>query len=322
MIDFIKSLIADNWTQIGTLFSVCVGGFITYISTVRIEARKIKIKQRYETIKDTIIPCSICLKETLKKLDSLQKRISYMDIDLYDIDKELVFLKEPFEFLNDDRIYFFPSRLKYALNSYEDKVNNFFDTLNTECSMYLSEYNSYISYKLINWEYNDSNIDNISIGYDGRISSKVKFVVLRRDFNTLLSKISHVRFNYEDYCNGPFEKYYSIFLGEDIKSEIVDMYQTKVIGSDTLEDRVKRYEDRPKSLSFVDYFDDSKKKEASLFLSSKLIRFLNDSTSNEEDEFYTKIKNRLTSFRNFESLNDSLNTTIKTFDSYIKSHLG
>ena len=64
--DFIKSLIENSWAQTGTLISVCVSGFITYISTVRIESIKVKIKQMYETIRDIIIPCSICLKETLE----------------------------------------------------------------------------------------------------------------------------------------------------------------------------------------------------------------------------------------------------------------
>lgn len=320
--DFIKSLIENSWEQIGTLISVCVGGFITYISTVRIESRKVKIKQRYETIRDIIIPCSIYLKGTSDKLGSLQKRICYIDINHYDLDEELAFLKEPLEFLNGDRIYFLPSKLKYALDEYKHKVNSFFDTLNSECSMYLSEYNGYISDKIVDWEYNDSNIDNILVGYARKIDSKVKLIILKKDFDTLSSDISHVRFNDKDYCNGLFERSYSVFLGDDIKSEIVDMYQTKVIGSDTLENRVKRYEDRPKSLSFVDYFDDSKKKEASLFLSSKLIRFLNDSTLNEEDEFYSKIKNSLTSREKLDSLAGSLTETIKSFDSYIEKHIG
>ncbi len=47
------------------------------------------------------------------------------------------------------------------------------------------------------------------------------------------------------------------------------MYLTKALSSDTFEDRVKRYEDRPKSLSFVDCCDDSEKKEASLYFLSK-----------------------------------------------------
>ena len=89
------------------------------------------------------------------------------------------------------------------------------------------------------------------VGYAGKIDSKVKLIILKKDFDTLSSDISHVRFNDKDYYNGLFERSYSVFLGDDTKAKITDMYRTKVLGSDTFEDRVKRYEDRPKSKYFV-----------------------------------------------------------------------
>ena len=307
-------------TQIWTIISVIIGGLITYYSTLHLEYKKIKIKQKSDNTTNVVIPCVLCLRDTIIKLDSLRKKLNYSDdIDLH---KELQFLKEPLNFLNDERNYFIPNHLRYDLKLYKKKLKLFSDTLNKECNDYITRYSNYISTKLNGYLFDDSKcIANPC--FSSSVDNKVKLMLVKSRFLSLKNTLEQVIFLVEEADINLILFQEHINLDKSTRDEIENIRYAFKNGIDILEDR-KRFRDEKIAVDpyYTDIcYEEDEYYDTKLRMSAQLLDFIYSSNFNDEPELFSNLKDNLYSHCQFDSLFYFLNNTINKFEKYIDNVL-
>lgn len=314
----IELFFSKNLTQIWTIISVIVGGLITYFSTLHIESKKMKMNKRSESATNVVIPCVLCLRDTRNKLISLRDKINHSnDIDL---SKELQFLKEPLEFLNDERNYFIPKYLRQNLVLYRKKIKDFSDTLNKDCNYCIGKYSNYISRKLDRYLFN--NADCIAdTTFSCEIRNNIKLMLVRNRFFSLKNTLEKVNFfiNHSDNNSGVSQHY--INLDKSTRDEIESIRYAFENGIDVLEDS-KKYREERRAIDpyYTDYcYDEEEKYDIRLRESMDLLDYLYSSAFDDESELFYNLKDNLSSHSKFNSLIPFINNIINIFNDYIDS---
>lgn len=312
----IELFFSKNSTQIWTIISVIVGGLITYFSTLHIESKKMKMNRRSESATNVVIPCVLCLRDTRNKLISLRNKINISnDINLR---KELQFLKEPLEFLNDERNYFLPKCLRRKLDSYKDEIESFSDTLNKESDDFIDKYSNYISEKLYGCIFFDYNCIAYP-SFSNTIRNNVKLMLVRNSFFSLKNTLEEVNFLLENSNNNYTLFHEYIILDKCTRNEVENIRYALENGFDVLEDRRRSREERRAVDSHYasnDFYEDEEY-DARLIMSINLLNYLNSSVFDDEHELLAK--GNFCSHSKFDSLLYCLDSIIDTFNDYIDS---
>lgn len=314
----IELFFSKNSTQIWTIISVIIGGLITYFSTLHIESKKMKMNKRSESATNVVIPCVLCLRDTRNKLISLRNKLNHSnDIDL---SEELHFLKEPLEFLNDERNYFIPNLLRQNLIVYKSNLKSLSNTLNNECDRYIDKYSAYLSNKLK--IYLSNNIDCTSHpSFFNSVHKQVKLMLIKNKFISLkdsLKRITFIRKKFDPVLKFPYRV---VNLDESTRIGIYYIEYALENGIDILADRkIEREKNRtldPNYTSNDFYEDEDEKYDTRLRESIDLLDYLNSSVFDDEHELLSK--GNFCSHSKFDSLLYCLDSTIDTFNDYIDS---
>ena len=314
----IELFFSKNSTQIWTIISVIVGGLITYFSTSHIESKKMKMNRRSESATNVVIPCVLCLRDTRNKLISLRNKINISnDINLR---KELQFLKEPLEFLNDERNYFLPKCLRRKLDSYKDEIESFSDTLNKESDDFIDKYSNYISEKLYGCIFFDYNCIAYP-SFSNTIRNNVKLMLVRNSFFSLKNTLEEVNFLLENSNNNYTLFHEYIILDKCTRNEVEKIRYALENGFDVLENRRRSREERralDPNYASNDFYEDEEY-DARLIMSINLLNYLNSPVFYDESELFYNIKDNLSSHSKFNSLIPFINNIINIFNDYIDS---
>jgi hypothetical protein len=191
MVEVIKRFILDNSTQIWTLFSVVVGGIVTYISTAAAENRKNKRQAQKEKLQQILVPYCTCLEETTLLINTL-----YQDPDkLYGqaaFSEWMHKLKKPFAYLEAARRVYLSTKMRLSLQKYKADVGTFESELEQEFNSYLIKYKQYISEKLEPFP----NLPHMLIDFSmsETTESETKVAILRKQLFSLLDNFTYIDF--------------------------------------------------------------------------------------------------------------------------------
>jgi len=184
-----------NSTQIWTLLSVVVGGFVSYISTSASEKRKSKRQSQKEKLDLVLIPYCTCLEQTITQIKQIYQQPNKPNKLFAELDFEKWenSFKKPLEYLEAAKRVFLSQSMREKLKKYSMKTNAFLTALEQECTDCQITYKNYLSSKLQNFP-NVPKSMFISISMDSCTDTIVKTAIINKSNLSLLDNITGIRF--------------------------------------------------------------------------------------------------------------------------------
>lgn len=262
----IKQFFIDNSSQIWTLISVVVGGFVTYISTYGIEQRKNKFQSQREKVDKVLIPFCTHIEETIKAIDPFGE-----------FDNSIFYNRALLSYLSAEKRVFLPKSLRVDLQKYSDTQSNLFDILDQECKDCCLEYNRYIEAKIINSSFSNGAM-YIEIVLDHLSRNKIATAILGKEELSLREDIKKIRF----VINDDPECYKALDFSFD--SELINLHgaiQNGVIEESDVDDAEARFR-----VALFDFIH-----EVTFDEKEKLTSFINETQSSQAlMELYALLK--------------------------------
>lgn len=182
--DEIKGFFIDNSSQLWTLFSVIIGGLITYVSTSATEKRKNKRQAQKEKLEEILVPYCTCLEETALTINTVYA----IPHNLYSQSAFLEWLnkiKKPISYLEAAKRLYLSKNTRGKLQSYKTAIEVFEQILENESTNCLIKYKHYISAKLEAFP-NVPRSMLITFSMNKATESKTKISILnKQDFSLL-----------------------------------------------------------------------------------------------------------------------------------------
>lgn len=210
----IKRFFIDNSTQIWTLFSVVVGGVVTYISTAASEKRKNKRQAQKEKLEQILVPYCTCLEKTASFINTIyQTAISRCaqntSIELINT------LKNPLEYLEAANRVYLSKSMREKLQKYKISIDTFEGKLQQECTSCLIEYKHYISQKLEPFPNLPASME-ITFSMDKSTEEKVEIAILTKREISLINNFTCVDFVKNDDTEN--YRHTAITLNDEIRN--------------------------------------------------------------------------------------------------------
>ncbi|MDD2980758.1 MAG: hypothetical protein PHN80_12425 [Hespellia sp.] len=210
----IKSFFADNSAQIWTLFSVVVGGVVTYISTAASEKRKNKRQAQKEKLEQVLVPYCTCLEKTTLITEAIYE--APINCHSQKIISEFISsLKKPLEYLEAAKRVYLSKTMRAKLQTYKTTVNNFENQLQQECTDCLIKYKHYISCKLEPFPNLPASME-ILFSMDKSTEEKVKIAILTKHDISLINNFTCIDFVKNDDPDN--YRHTSITLNDEIRN--------------------------------------------------------------------------------------------------------
>lgn len=185
--------IQDNSTQIWTLFSVMLGGMVTYISTSMAEKRKNKRHFQREKMDQVLIPYCTCIENTIEIIKKIYDSKSICKKE--EFKNWLESINKPSEYLSANKRVFLKSSSRKLLQNYKNQINDFQVTLDKEVTSCLIQYKSYISGCLRG--FNSESMD-IKILLNENSSTKLKKAIINKSEISLINQVESYNFIHND----------------------------------------------------------------------------------------------------------------------------
>ncbi len=192
MIQFLIQFIGDNSTQIWTIISVVIGGFVTYFSTSAVERRNNKYKAQKENLEQVLLPYCTCLEQTHKKINQIYE-YSTTPFSNVSFEKWINNMQKPLEYLTASKRVYLSKTMRRKLQYYETLSSNFATALEQECTDCIIKYKSYVSSRLENFPNLPKPI-SISFSIDNETRTKIKIAIINKSDLSLINNFTSIDF--------------------------------------------------------------------------------------------------------------------------------
>ena len=123
----LMDFLTDNSDKIWTLFSVIIGGTVTYISTSSAEKKKNKRQAQKEKLEQVLLPYCTCLELTIHEIDKVYGGNKYLYSGKV-LEQWLSNLKKPLEYLAAYKRVYLSKSSREILVQYEKMLSRFGNT--------------------------------------------------------------------------------------------------------------------------------------------------------------------------------------------------
>ncbi|KNZ41382.1 hypothetical protein [Acetobacterium bakii] len=214
---------ANSSSQILTLISVLVGGFMTYLSTSSIERYKVRKQDQKANLENILIPYCTRIEETIEIVEGLYQYEIY-DLEKISLDVKLDMLNAPLVYLHATKRIYLSESSRKLLTHYKDLLSAFLSKLSEESELCLNKYKSSISAFFQEFDYNDGSCYDsslpaieISVHMKNSSSEMLKFAIIKRSEITLIDEINSVKFV---FCDDPANYISKVYdLSEEVRNE-------------------------------------------------------------------------------------------------------
>lgn len=191
--DELQEKFLTNSSQIWTIVSVMVGGFITYISTHALERYKQRIEAQQQKMEQVLIPYCTCIEEALVELRSFNDKLS----SKYIVDEWIDKIQSPVQYLKAEKRVYLSEISRKLLSGYETNIRNFIQVLADDYEMCIMQCEEYMCEILSKFPNVEEFID-IKFYMLASLKEQVKQAILRKTTFSFIEGLEGVKFIVDD----------------------------------------------------------------------------------------------------------------------------